>query len=171
MSDDPAEPDLNVSTFTSLMEDFTSIFIRLPLVEKLSFTTVSVLHALSRRGPMRLHDLTVTEQLSQPAITQLVTRLEQDGLLERHSDPHDGRVVLVALTARGEHIIAARQADRVRQLTRFFEQLSVDDRRAIAAALPALARVIDAGQHALPSIHPRPPASSTSTMAPPRDEE
>jgi DNA-binding MarR family transcriptional regulator len=159
MGDHLSDADLNVSNFTTVIEDFTSIFIRLPSVEKLSFTTLSVLHTLSRRGPMRLNELTATEQLTQPAITQMVTRLEHDGLVERRPDPSDGRVVLVSLTALGSHVIEARHADRVMQLTRFVEHLNAEEQRAIASALPALARVVELGRNASSPLHPLPSAS------------
>jgi hypothetical protein len=68
----------------SAIHNFNRFFIRLPLLEKLSFTTLSVLDTLAFAGPMRLTDLTATEQISQPGITQLVTRLELEGLVERH---------------------------------------------------------------------------------------
>jgi DNA-binding MarR family transcriptional regulator len=72
------------------------------MLEKLSFTTLSVLDTLASGGsPMRLTDLTKTEQVSQPGITQLVTRLERDGLVERRPDPSDGRAVLVHIPGCG----------------------------------------------------------------------
>src|SRR5690348_11136600 len=104
MTDHFSDADLNVGDLTTVIEEFTTIFIRLPSVEKLSFTSLSVLHTLSRKGPMRLTDLTVTEQMTQPAITQMVRRLEDDGLVERQTDPRDARVVLIQLTPRGAQI-------------------------------------------------------------------
>ncbi|WP_280455301.1 MarR family transcriptional regulator, partial [Nocardia brasiliensis] len=49
----------------------------------LLITTLSVLHTLVHRGPLRLTALKETEQITQPAITQLVQRLERDGLVRR----------------------------------------------------------------------------------------
>jgi DNA-binding MarR family transcriptional regulator len=159
MEDHFSDADLNVGDFTTVIEDFASIFIRLPAVEKLSFTTLSVLHTLSRRGPMRLSELTVTEQLTQPAITQMITRLEHEGLVERQPDPGDGRAVLIHLTTHGTRIVKARRADRVAQLARFVEQLSPAEQRAIASALPALMRVAELGRNASSPLRPRPSAS------------
>lgn len=92
---------LNVDELTTVIEDFNTLFIRLPTVQQFGFSSLSVLHTLSRRGPTRLTALTTTEQLTQPAITSLVSRLERDGLVERRPDPSDGRAVLVALTDAG----------------------------------------------------------------------
>ncbi len=166
-----SDADLNVSDFTTVIEDFASIFIRLPSVEKLSFTTLSVLHTLSRKGPMRLNEMTATEQLTQPAITQMVRRLEHDGLVERRPDPSDGRAVLVHLTTLGAHVVEARHADRVTQLTRFVEHLSPEEQRAIASALPALARVVELGRNASSPLPPQANASIEQHTEHPKQEE
>jgi DNA-binding MarR family transcriptional regulator len=42
-----------------------------------------------------------------PTVTGIITRLEQNGLVERHNDRKDRRVVTVCLTAEGESILRA----------------------------------------------------------------
>lgn len=163
--------DLNVRDLTTIIEEFTTIFIRLPSVERLSFTTLSVLHTLSRKGPTRLTELTATEQMTQPAITQMVRRLEDDGLLERRADPHDGRVVLVQLTARGAQVIATRHAARVERLTSLLERLPPEERAAIASALPALAHTIELGRSSALPLHPLPSAAIEQRMERPQEQE
>ncbi|AIQ14037.1 MarR family transcriptional regulator [Paenibacillus durus] len=137
--------DLNVADFTMVIEDLTRILIRLPSIEKLSFTTLSVLHTLSRKSPMRLTELTATEQVTQSAITQLVTRLERDGLVERRPDPNDGRVVQVHITVLGANVIDSRRLDRMAQLSKFIEGLTLEEKRTISSAIPALRRLVELG--------------------------
>jgi len=134
---------LNVDELTTVIEDFNTLFIRLPTVRQLGFSSLSVVHTLSRRGPMRLTALTATEQLTQPAITSLVTRLERDGLVERRADPTDGRAVLVVLTAAGAELVQARHADRVTQLAQLIAGMDDEQRDAIARSVPALRHVIE----------------------------
>ena len=143
MSAGARESRLDVDELTTVIEDFNTLFIRLPTVQQLGFSSLSVLHTLSRRGPMRLTALTTTEQLTQPAITNLVSRLERDGLVERRPDPHDGRAVLVTLTAAGAEIVQARHANRVTRLGQLIAEMDDEQRAAIADAVPALRRVID----------------------------
>ncbi|MGA6205352.1 MarR family winged helix-turn-helix transcriptional regulator [Nocardia testacea] len=132
---------LDVDTFAAAIEDFNRVYIRIPVREKLPFTTLSVLDTLAHRGPARLTDLTGTEQLTQPGITQLVARLERDGLVRRRRDPADGRAVIVHLTEAGRQVRATRHEDRVRYLAPMVAELSPAHRRALAAALPALTRL------------------------------
>ncbi|MGV9771464.1 MarR family transcriptional regulator [Streptosporangium sp. NPDC003464] len=133
--------DLDAEALAAVLGRFTRGSIRLPAAEKHSFTTLSVLHTLVHRGPMRLTALKVTEQITQPAITQLVSRLERDGLVERRPDPEDRRAVLVQVTPAGAQIIQTRHQDRVRRFSQLAEALTSEERHAIGAALPALARM------------------------------
>jgi DNA-binding MarR family transcriptional regulator len=126
-----------------VLEDFTRMFIRLPSVQRLSFTTLSVLHTLTRRGSKRLGELTASEQVTQPAITQIVNGLERDGLVERRPDPSDRRAVLVQVTPRGAAIMNGRRADRITNLAELTRRLTSTQRAAIVAALPALARLVE----------------------------
>jgi DNA-binding MarR family transcriptional regulator len=101
---------------------------------------------------MRLTALTATEQLTQPAITSLVSRLERDGLVERRPDPRDGRAVLVALTAAGADLVRARHASRVDRLGQLIAGLDDGQRDAIARSVPALRRVIELGASGTPNV-------------------
>lgn len=140
--------ELPIAELALALEELTRILIRLPSIEKLSFTTLSVLHTLTRQSPMRLTELTATEQITQSAVTQLVTRLERDGLVERKSDPTDGRVVLVHITPLGVRVIEDRRQDRIAQLSAFAAGLAREEQQTIAAALPALRRLAELGNEA-----------------------
>ncbi|TDD17208.1 MarR family transcriptional regulator [Kribbella turkmenica] len=126
-----------------MIEDFTTIFIRLPSVRRFNFSTLSVLHTLARGGPMRLTDLLRTEQLKQPALTSLVAKLEQDGLVRRRPDPADGRAMLLSLTREGRQIVGSRHAHRVERLTHLIDQLTDDERAALAGATSVLTRLTE----------------------------
>jgi DNA-binding MarR family transcriptional regulator len=105
----------------------------------LSMTAAGTLATLERSGPRRLTVLAAREGVTQPAMTQLITRLEDAGLVRRAADPGDGRVVLVAITDDGRATLASRRARRAEKLAAILAQLSPDHRAALTAALPALA--------------------------------
>jgi DNA-binding MarR family transcriptional regulator len=112
----------------------------------LSMSSAMVLSTLDRSGPSRLTALAEREGVTQPAMTQIVTRLEEAGLVSRGSDPDDGRVVRVSITPAGTAELARRRAARAQRLAGMLAGLSAADRRALVAAMP----VIDA----LASRHP-----------------
>jgi DNA-binding MarR family transcriptional regulator len=104
----------------------------------LSLTAAATLTTLERSGPRRLTELAADEGVTQPAMTQLVGRLEASGVVERCADPEDGRVVHVQLTAAGRDLIARRRAARAERLSGLLAALSPADQEALAAALPAI---------------------------------
>ncbi|GAA4596668.1 DNA-binding MarR family transcriptional regulator [Actinoplanes octamycinicus] len=110
---------------------------------ELSLTAASTLARLERSGPHRLCELHGPEGVTQPAMTQLVTRLERDGLASRGSDPADGRAVVVGITDAGRDAVAKRRAGRAEALAEVLNRLPEADRAAIVAALPALDRLND----------------------------
>src|ERR1700728_3936331 len=82
----------------------------------LSLTAAATLATLDRGGPRRLTALAAREGVTQPAMTQLVARLQDAGLVERVADPADGRVVQVRITADGQATLAGRRAVRADRL-------------------------------------------------------
>lgn len=104
----------------------------------LSLTAAATLATLERSGPHRLTALAAREGVTQPAMTQLVARLQDSGLVERFADPADGRVVQVRITAGGQAMLAGRRAVRAGRVTLLLARLSPDEQAALAAALPAM---------------------------------
>jgi DNA-binding MarR family transcriptional regulator len=104
----------------------------------MSLTTAATLATLDRSGPIRLTALAANEGVTQPAMTQLVGRLEDQGLAIRRADPADGRVVHVLITDAGREVVADRRAIRAERLSSLLTKLSQADQDALAAALPAM---------------------------------
>ncbi len=105
---------------------------------ELSLTAFAVLGTLQRGGSQRITMLAAAESVSQPSMTQLIQRLESRGLVERSSDPADGRVALVSLTGQGAAVLAARRQRNAEQVAGILADLPADDVRALAGALAAV---------------------------------
>lgn len=73
----------------------------------------------------------------------LVERLVQQGLVERRSDALDRRVVRVRLTPAGDHVYEAVAARRRAHHARLLGELTPEQRTALSAAVPALARLAE----------------------------
>lgn len=69
----------------------------------------SVLVPLFERDGLRLGELAGAARLSKQAMTGLVKRCEAVGLVQRETDPEDGRAFNVRLTARGRALRAVAQ--------------------------------------------------------------
>lgn len=108
-------------------------FAQQDLWSEVSMREYDVLYTLSKcESPQRLADLADHVLLSQPALSRLVDRLVERGLLERSTDATDRRAIRLSLTQHGRdvqrsigrihatdisHVLnAALTADEMRQL-------------------------------------------------------
>ena len=130
--------DALAAALSTDLERIVGLFRSLTPASGLSMTAAATLADLERLGSQRLTVLAVREGVTQPAMTQLISRLEESGFVRREASPEDGRVVLVVITDEGRATLARRRAARTEQLTSIITQLEPEFRAALAIALPAL---------------------------------
>jgi DNA-binding MarR family transcriptional regulator len=106
---------------------------------------VQVLISLSR-GPCSIRRLAKALRVSSPAVTQLVNHLEEHKIVERHHDPSDRRVVLVAYAPRMQDIARKIMERRGRRLTRAAERLTEEEARALLKGLNLLVESFERSQ-------------------------
>jgi DNA-binding MarR family transcriptional regulator len=110
--------------------------------DELSASATLVLNRLNREGPMRLTALAEAEGASQSGMTQLVQRMERQGLLERWSDPDDGRASLVMIGEAGRTMWDARADVRRERIAELLCGVSPDDQVALWLAAQVVVRVL-----------------------------
>ncbi|ROQ39440.1 MarR family transcriptional regulator [Frondihabitans sp. PhB188] len=98
----------------TIMRELTACF----PTNEISFNEYDVLFNLSNQTDKRarIKDLTQHLLLTQPSISRLVDRLTAKGIVEKLSDPGDGRGIIVALTSLGSEVFrstAVRHADAI----------------------------------------------------------
>jgi DNA-binding MarR family transcriptional regulator len=135
----PATP----AEFAAALERAASFVLRLSPSNDLSLTAAGTLAALSRVGPYRLSELATAERVSQPSMTALVARLERRGLVSRHPEPGDGRVVNVTITDAGRRVLAERRLARAAVLAEMLERLPASQRDALLAATRGLSSLTE----------------------------
>ncbi|WP_051812375.1 MarR family winged helix-turn-helix transcriptional regulator [Streptomyces sp. NRRL S-340] len=139
---DSSSPQASAEDLNIALEQMVRYVRRSATAGGLSTAASSALGRLGREGPQRLTELARAENVSQPNMTQLVTRMERAGLVRRTADRTDGRGVLVEATDTGLEVFRQRRAERARALGRLVGELSEAERHAVRIALPALARAI-----------------------------
>jgi DNA-binding MarR family transcriptional regulator len=92
---------------------------------------------VERGGPLPLSELAVGQQCAPSNITQLIDRLEAEGLVRRVDDPSDRRGKRAELTPLGEkrQLAGAREVQRIQ--AEFADALTAADRAALARGLAA----------------------------------
>jgi DNA-binding MarR family transcriptional regulator len=132
-----SERTLAVEVAASI-ERLLGLFRSLSPPSGLSLTAAATLATLERSGPSRLTSLAAKEGVTQPAMTQLIARLQESGLVSRTADPADGRVVQVRVTDEGRAMLARRRAVRAERLAEILARLNPEEQAALGAALPAI---------------------------------
>jgi DNA-binding MarR family transcriptional regulator len=112
----------------------------------LSVAAARILGRLRDAGQLKISDLAIAERSSQPTITNHVKRLEEAGLVERHSDPRDARVSLISATSSGRAKLSAIRHEIGSFLAPRLGDLSEDDRVALRRAITVLNDLIENDQ-------------------------
>lgn len=126
------------SDLGAALERVVALIRSLNATHTMSRSASGTLATLERSGPTRLTALATREGVTQPAMTQLISRLETAGLVTREPDPADGRVVRVVITERGRATLALRRAERTERLIVLLARLSDEHRAILASSIPAL---------------------------------
>lgn len=111
--------------------------------ESLPMAQIEVLQLLQEVAPARVGDLASRLRMSPSTVSGLIGQLMNAGLVERGTDPKDRRVSVVELTEAGSGQLAEWTGAHERRIATALEQLGVVERYAIAAALPALAQLVE----------------------------
>ena len=127
-----------------VLEQLVTLIRQVSTAGDLSTAASSALNRLGRDGPHRVTELAHAQGVSQPGMTQLVTRMEREGLVRRTANRDDRRGVVVEATDAGLDLLRRRRAERAETLQHLLDRLDPQDQAAIATALPALARLVEA---------------------------
>jgi DNA-binding MarR family transcriptional regulator len=98
----------------------------------------SVLLPLFEEDGLRMGELARRARLSKQTMTELVRRMERDGLVERRNDPTDGRASLILLSTRSrafEPVAAGVLAELDRLVRSVLDPARVDELKASLRAL------------------------------------
>lgn len=137
-------PDSRVEAISAMLVSSADLMWRHLADRKgLSASATLVLVRLNREGPMRVTALAEAEGASQSGMTQLVQRLEQQGLVERSEDPDDGRACLVKVGEGGRQLWDERADIRKRRIATLLAGLSDDDQVTLWLAAQVAARLLD----------------------------
>lgn len=107
-------------------------------------TGVSVLARLYRDGTATPRYLAEAEHLAPQSLTRILAALEERRLIERRTDPADGRQALLSLTAAGRVVLREDSERRERWLAAAMaDELTPQERATVLAAAELLDRLAD----------------------------
>ena len=95
---------------------------------------LSVLGTIRIDGPRTPSAVATLEHFQPPYMTRIVNHLVEAGLATRDPHPDDGHRVLIAISDKGEAVLAEERANRDQWLARRFAELTISDRRSLRDA-------------------------------------
>jgi DNA-binding MarR family transcriptional regulator len=102
---------------------------------------LSVLSVLAYGGPQTLGALAAAEQVKPPTMSQLVTGLEQLGLVARK--PLDRRSIEVSVTRKGRQLMEAGRKRRLARLTKALDTLPAEQIDKLGQAAGLIVAITD----------------------------
>ena len=143
---DPSTRELTVKGVSSLSEDLRLACMRISRRVRFESTDEIAPHQFSvlarlENGPLTPRALADVEKVSAPSMTRTVGCLADEGLVERHDDPDDGRRVLVELTVQGRESLQEIRRQRGRWMAERVGELSADEQAALTRAAEILTRI------------------------------
>ena len=114
--------------------------------EQLDFTAIVLLKALLHGGPVRLSTLAGMLDVDASTVSRQVRQLEDRGLIERMSDPDDGRACLIALSEEGRSRLEEGALRRRRLVGELVRDWDAGDREQLRLLLTRLLDNLDRHQ-------------------------
>jgi DNA-binding MarR family transcriptional regulator len=105
---------------------------------RLSMVNLHVLMLLVHEGPLRMHAIAESLDVSQASTTGIIDRMEELGYVARERDEDDRRAVNVVLTEAGRQLVAGMATERRERIAALLEGLTDDELTALATGLRAL---------------------------------
>lgn len=94
----------NISKVSRLIDEFYDKFYKKFKLTRVQFRTLYFLYLKGEEG-LTVSDLSRKLNVAKSATTNLISRMESNGLVQRISNKDDRRIVIISLTAKGEEII------------------------------------------------------------------
>jgi DNA-binding MarR family transcriptional regulator len=110
---------------------------------ELSPSLAAALATVDRHGPLTPSELAERERVQRPTATRILSRLAEAGLVDRTSDPSDGRVSLVSATPRGQALLRRLRVRKNAYLARRLSDLDPEDVATLDRAAEVLERVLE----------------------------
>jgi DNA-binding MarR family transcriptional regulator len=128
------------SLMQGLLQSSRRRFLAVASEFELSPPQVMALKALDPDRPVPMSELACALHCDNSNVTGIVDRLEDRGLVERRSAPHDRRVKMLAVTTRGSEV-REQLRERLQEAPPALARLSAEDQRTLCEIMQrALAR-------------------------------
>jgi DNA-binding MarR family transcriptional regulator len=144
-----ADVEAVADTFVLLMRSFARARSRLlaAAAHDVEWSAQIVLKVLATEGPMRSSALAERIESDPSTVSRQVATLVKNGLLERRTDPADGRACLLVPTAKADTVLSAHNDIRLERFSRMLGDWSDDDVATFATLLRRFTDDFESANH------------------------
>jgi DNA-binding MarR family transcriptional regulator len=103
----------------------------------------AALGTIDVHGPLTPSELAERERVQRPTATRLISRLAESGLVDRTSDPSDGRVSLVSVTTEGRALMRRLRTRKTAFLAKRLRDLEPEEVATLDRAAGILERLLE----------------------------
>jgi DNA-binding MarR family transcriptional regulator len=111
-------------------------------VNALPHAAMRVLGRIDELGQARISQLAKADRCSQPTMSNLVQRLEGEGLVRRAADPADSRASLISLTDAGLAELRGARQQAGEALSAYLAQLPASDLTTLEASVAVIHKLL-----------------------------
>jgi DNA-binding MarR family transcriptional regulator len=109
-------------------------------------TSVAALATIERHGPLTPSEIAEIERVKRPTITRTLACLEREGLVDRATDPQDGRSSLISVNGTGRERLRRLRGRKNAYLARRMRDLSDEEVETLERATEILERMREGEQ-------------------------
>jgi DNA-binding MarR family transcriptional regulator len=129
--------------FRALHPKFSRLHTQLLGRVDLTLPQYSLLCQLMLLGTVSMSEISSRLEITKPAVTNLVDRLEKKKFLRRAPDAQDRRVIHLEILPKGEKVIAEIQEQSLAVLLKAYDQFNTAENETIGRFYATLSKVLD----------------------------
>jgi len=135
--------DAFVANFRELHPKFSRMYAQMLDRVDLTLSQYSLLYQLALLGTISMSEVSSRLEISKPAVTNLVDRLEEKKLLRRLPHPKDRRVILLKILPKGEKVIEDLRQKSLEVLLKAYDQFNAGEHETISRFYATVSKVMD----------------------------
>lgn len=114
----------------------------LPEALRDSRSQMILLQILEQRQTATVSEVAEAMGVAVPTASTMVRKMAEKGLLDRTTDPNDGRSVLLSLSPVGRQVFRETTERRTQSMARLLDNLTEPDLHILSEAIPVLERLV-----------------------------
>lgn len=130
-------------TFRGIQAKFSRLYANILDKVNLTLPQYVLLNQLHLSGTISMTEASKRLNITKPAITNLVDKLEAKKLLKRLTHPKDRRIILLAIQSKGEKIVSEIHRYSLQMLLSAYDQFDTTEQDAISRFYTAISHALD----------------------------